>query len=92
MAHGVLYFLIVMLPITGYTLSSAYEYSDGITFFGLVVPELFAHSQSVFETADLLHAVLAYTLLAVIVLHIAGALKHRYLDRNPANDVLSRML
>ena len=40
-AHWAIYFLIVMLPITGYTLSSTFEYSDGITFFGIHVPELF---------------------------------------------------
>ncbi len=91
-AHHALYFLIVMLPITGYTLSSAYEFSDGITFFGIAVPELIPHSKPVFESADWLHAFLAYTLLAVIVMHIAGALKHRYFDNNPENDVLSRML
>lgn len=91
-AHRALYFMIVMLPITGYTLSSTFEYSDGITFFGIVVPELIPDSKVVFEAADWLHGILAYTLLAVIVLHIAGAFKHRYFDSNPNNDVLSRML
>jgi len=91
-AHWALYALIVMLPITGYTLSSTFEYSDGITFFGIHVPELFPKNKSVYEAADLLHAVLAYTLLAVIVLHLAGVIKHRYFDKNPDNDVLQRML
>ena len=91
-AHRIFYFMVVMLPITGYTLSSTFEYSDGITFFGIVVPELIPDSERVFEAADLLHAVLAYTLLAVIVMHIAGAIKHRYFDSNPNNDVLKRML
>jgi len=39
-----------------------------------------------------LHEVLAYTLLAVALLHILGALKHRFVDRNRSNDVLHRML
>lgn len=90
--HRAFYFMIIMLPITGYTLSSTYEYSDGITFFGIVVPELIPDSEAVFEAADWLHGILAYTLLSVIVMHVAGALKHRYFDSNPANDVLSRML
>lgn len=90
--HSVFYYLIVMLPITGYTLSSTYEYSSGITFFGITVPEVFPKSKFVFESADWLHAILAYTLLAVIVLHFAGAIKHRYFDRNRDNDVLVRML
>ena len=90
--HMFIVTLVVMLPITGYTLSSTFEYSDGITFFGIVIPELIPDSERVFEAADLLHAVLAYTLLAVIVMHIAGAIKHRYFDSNPNNDVLKRML
>ena len=92
LAHGALYFLIVMLPITGYTLSSTFEFSDGISFFGIAVPELIPDSKPVFEAADWLHAILAYTLLAVIAMHIVGALKHRYFDSNPDHDVLSRML
>jgi len=28
----------------------------------------------------------------LIVLHIAGALKHRFYDKDPRNDVLRRML
>jgi cytochrome b561 len=92
LAHRVLYFLIVMLPITGYTISSTYEFSDGVTFFGIVVPELFPHNKVAYEAADLLHAILAYTLLAVVVMHVAGVVKHRYFDGNPENDVLSRML
>jgi cytochrome b561 len=39
-----------------------------------------------------LHKVLAYTLLGLILVHVAGALKHRFYDRDPRNDVLRRML
>lgn len=90
--HWLIYALIVMLPITGYTLSSTFEYSAGIPFFGIHVPELFPKNKTAFEAADWLHAVLAYTLLAVIGLHLAGVIKHRYFDRNPDNNVLGRML
>ncbi|GAA6140973.1 cytochrome b [Hydrogenophaga sp. 5NK40-0174] len=91
-AHWAIYALIVLLPITGYTLSSTFEYSDGITFFGIHVPELFPKSVTVYEAADWLHVILAYTLLAVVALHLAGVVKHRFFDKNPNNDVLQRML
>lgn len=91
-AHWAIYALIVMLPITGYTLSSTFEYSDGVTFFGIHVPELFPKNEAVYEAADWLHGILAYTLLAVVALHLAGVVKHRYFDKNPDNDVLQRML
>lgn len=90
--HRAVYFFIVMLPITGYTLSSTFKYSDGITFFGIEIPEVFPDSDFVFEAADWLHGILAYTLLAVVALHVAGVIKHRYFDKNPDNDVLRRML
>jgi cytochrome b561 len=40
----------------------------------------------------MLHRYLAYTLLALVAVHIIGALKHRFLDRNRDNDVLSKMV
>lgn len=92
LAHRGFYFLFVMLPITGYTLSSTYEYSDGITFFGIEIPELIPVNEALFKSADWLHMVQAYTLLAVIVIHVAGVIKHRYFDRDKNNNVLSRML
>jgi cytochrome b561 len=46
-----------------------------------------------FEVFDWLHMVLAYVLLGLVVLHILGALKHRFLDKGKEDvDVLSRML
>jgi len=45
-----------------------------------------------FEIFEALHAYSAYFLLALIVLHIAGALKHRLQDKGGETDVLPRML
>jgi len=43
------------------------------------------------EAAGEVHEIFAFTLLALVVLHVAGALKHRLFDRAEA-DVLGRML
>jgi cytochrome b561 len=43
----------------------------------------------IFEEA---HAILAFSFLALVALHVAGALKHRLLSKNPDADVLKRML
>ena len=91
-AHVTLYSLMILVPLMGYSLSSSFTQSDGVDFFGVYLPELLPKNDSRFAVFDRLHAILAYTLLALIVLHVLGALKHRFLDRDKDGDVLSRML
>ena len=89
--HFVLYGLMVAMPVLGYVQSSAYEYSDGVHFFGLLVPEIIADNQQIFDYANLFHRISGYTLLAMVLLHISGVIKHRFFDA-PENDCLGRML
>jgi cytochrome b561 len=92
-AHVALYLLMVATPLFGYLMSSSYEYSDGVYLFNwFTVPEVLPKSEVGFKVFGWAHAISAYTLLAVIVLHVCGALKHRFFDQNKDNDVLSRML
>lgn len=91
-AHVSLYALMILVPLMGYAMSSSYTQSDGVYFFGVNLPELLPKNDARFELFDKVHAVLAYTLLALVFLHVAGALKHRFLDRNGDTDVLSHML
>lgn len=90
--HVGLQVLMVVVPVMGYCMSSSFEFSDGVPFFGTMLPELLPKSEVWFERFQLLHKVLGYTLLALVVSHIAGALKHRLFDRDPEADVLRRML
>ena len=89
--HALLYTLMIVVPCMGYAMSSSFTQSDGVTFFGIAVPELLPKNDARFAVFQLLHRYLAYTLLVLVVLHVAGALKHRFLDRNRENDVLSKM-
>ena len=91
-AHRSIYFFIVLIPITGYILSSTFKYSSGITFFGIDIPELLPKNDTAFAVFDRMHTILAYTMLAVLTVHVAGVIKHRFFDGNPDNDVLKRML
>jgi cytochrome b561 len=54
--------------------------------------ELLPKNDARFAVFQALHRYLAYTLLALVVLHILGALKHRFLGKSRDNDVLSRMI
>ena len=89
--HTALYALMIVVPCMGYSMSSSFTQSDGVFFFGVNLPELLPKNDARFEVFQALHRYLAYTLLALVVLHVAGALKHRFLDKDRGNDVLSRM-
>ena len=56
------------------------------------LPELLPKNDRAFALFALAHKTLAYTLLALVTLHVMGVLKHRFLDRGRAADVLPRML
>jgi cytochrome b561 len=88
--HKTLYALLIIVPILGYIQSSTYEYSSGVHFFGIVLPELFADNKSVFEAFNFVHRWTSYLLIVLIVGHVAGALKHRFFDKE--NDVLERII
>jgi len=90
--HALLYTLMIVVPCMGYSMSSSFTQSDGVFFFGVNLPEILPKNDARFEVFRMLHRYLAYTLLVLVVLHVVGALKHRFLDRNPDNDVLSKML
>jgi len=91
MAHIGLYTLMVVVPCMGYAMSSSFTQSDGVFFFGVNLPELLPKNDARFEVFQALHKYLAFTLLGLIALHVVGALKHRFFDRNRQNDVLARM-
>lgn len=91
--HVALYGLLLVVPLMGYCMSSTFTQSDGVPFFFLPhVPELLPKNDAWFEVFRTVHRVLAYGLLALIALHVAGAVKHRWFDRDRNTDVLGRML
>lgn len=90
--HAALYILMIVVPLMGYSMSSVFTESDGVTFFGIPMPDILPKNDDWFPVLGWLHKWLAYTLLALIVVHILGALKHRFIDQKKDNDVLSRMI
>lgn len=80
----------IATPFAGYAMSNFAD--KPVALFGkLQLPALFAPSKEMAEAAGEVHEIFAFTLLALVVLHVAGALKHRLFDRAEA-DVLGRML
>ncbi len=89
--HRAMLVLLVAVPLMGYSMSSTFTQSDGVTFFGLHVPEILPKNDDWFRAFQLGHKVCAYALLALVVAHVAGTLKHRFFPDGPGEDVLGRM-
>ncbi|HLN48714.1 MAG TPA: cytochrome b [Steroidobacteraceae bacterium] len=86
--HIAFYVLLSAMPLTGWMMSSAKNYS--VSWFGLFTwPNLIGRSQSAFKLLQTTHNALSDVLLAIAVLHILAALKHHFWDKD---DVLLRML
>ncbi len=89
--QGFLYILMILMPVSGYVMSNAGGYP--INFFGLgELPALIGKSKEIGGIAHEAHEIMGFAMLALIALHVAGALKHRIKDKDGESDILKRML
>jgi cytochrome b561 len=87
-AHWALYALIFAVPLSGWWVSDASRVPFKAFFF-LPMPDFIETDRVLQETAAEVHEVLTMTLLIVVIVHIAAALRHHFLLHD---DVLRRML
>ncbi len=74
----------------GWLLVSASPLPVPTRFFGLIViPNIAPPDATLFARGVLVHAFAAYAIASLVALHVAGALKHHWIDRDGA---LRRML
>lgn len=86
--HHLLYLLMFLLPLVGWLMSSAKGFP--VVFWGVLpLPDLVSKNEALADILKEAHELLAYGLLAIIGLHIAGALKHHIIDKD---STLARML
>ena len=88
--HHALYLLMVIMPVSGYVMSSAHPERHGAWLFGYRLPDLPA-SEFWSGLMHQTHSIAGYVLVVVLVLHIAGAVKHR-ISGNAEADVMPRMM
>jgi len=81
-AHGLLYLLILVIPISGWLMSSA-KGVQTVWFGVLPLPDLIGKDKALGHLLEEVHETLNYTLLALVVLHVAGALQHHFIERQP---------
>ena len=88
MSHAALYVLMFALPLSGYFYSLAAGFP--VVYLGVLpLPVLIEPDPQLKQMLVVLHHLLAWAMMALLVLHIAAALKHRLVDHD---GVLERML
>jgi cytochrome b561 len=88
MTHAMLYALLLVIPLSGWLYSSATGVQ--VVFLGIVpLPNLVPKDKALADTLRAVHVALNALLAGMIVLHVAAAIKHHFVDRDA---VLVRML
>lgn len=88
LSHGALYAILIVMPLTGWIMSSALNLP--LVYLGLIhVPSPFGVDRALGEALKTVHFSLAVTLLALVAVHILAALYHHIVLHD---DVLRRML
>ena len=86
--HALLYALMLAIPVSGWLMSSAKGFQT--VWFGILpLPDLVPKDRALGHLLGEVHEWLAMLFIAVLVLHVAAAFKHHFIDRD---DILRRML
>ena len=86
--HWLLYGLILLMPISGYVITSAANFP--ISVFGLFqIPLIVPHDKGLEDLGETVHVLSFYVLAALLTLHVAAALRHHFILKD---DILKRML
>lgn len=86
--HWLFYAILIVLPILGWV--AACGYAAKVSLLGLIpLPALIGPDKSLAESVGDIHGTLAWVLLAVVALHVSGALYHVFVKRD---RVVSRMV
>lgn len=79
--HALLYVLMFVLPLSGWLMSSA----KGVptVYFGVLpLPDLVAKDKPLGDLLGEVHEALAFVLASLVLVHIAAALKHQFINRD----------
>ena len=83
--HGLLYALFFIVPLVGWAYSSAAGYP--IVWFGVLpLPDFVPVDKALAEAIKPWHERSAMLMAALVLLHVAGALKHQLIDRDGLID------
>lgn len=87
-SHTLLYLCLIVMPLAGFSASQFTKF--GVTYFGLFkIPPLGPENKEIYDFLQGIHGTTAVLLMALIVVHVAAALKHLLVDKD---GVFQRML
>lgn len=86
--HASLYALLLIMPLTGWMLVSGAKNPHPFSWFGLFGVPLLPVSRATGGIAHDSHTLLGFLMAALVLIHIAAALRHHFLLRN---SILARM-
>lgn len=87
--QALLYLCMFLMPITGWMMSTAYGLIPHIGSFEIPMPGI-ENDQSFGHMIENIHNTCAVVLIVLICMHVAGALKHHFIDKDPS--ILRSML
>jgi cytochrome b561 len=80
--HGLLYVLILAIPLSGWLMSSAKGFP--VVWFGVLpLPDLVGKDKALGDLLVEVHQALNFTLLGLVILHVGAALQHHFIERQP---------
>jgi cytochrome b561 len=86
--HALLYLLMIAMPLSGILMTNSFGFS--VNFFGIMeLPKVIGINKSLGGLFSEFHTYAAYALIGLIVLHVAGLIKHRLKERV---NLLQRMV
>ena len=90
--HWGLYLILFAMPLTGWIMDSAYKDAASHPMFlyglfewprlGFIMALDPATKKAVHDGFGEAHEIIAYAVYALVALHLAGAIKHQWLDRS----------
>lgn len=89
LTQGVLYLLLLVMPMSGWAMMSGGDHARAVSWFGLfTVPKLPVPAQAA-ASAHATHVLLGWVMAALVALHVAAALRHQLILRDA---VMRRMV
>lgn len=87
--HGLFYVVLILLPLSGWAMVSSPDRKKPLDWFGVFDVPFLSVSRETAHFGGGAHGLLGWLMLALVVIHIAGALRHQFLLRD---NLVARML
>lgn len=88
-SHTLLYAILILMPLSGWIMSTAGGHPTKVWWWLVINAPGIPKDKAISHTAGDIHEFLAWTLVAVLVIHIAAALMHHIKHKD---NILKRMM